>query len=314
MLNVALTGNIAAGKSTVAELFRLWGATVISADELVKDAQQPGTAVLTSIVKRFGSDVLLPDGSLDRAALRSKVMGDDAALAALNAIVHPAVRQRREELIKEARARGDAIVINEIPLLFESMDPAEFDAVVLVDAPVALRGERLRAHRGLSTDESDRMIRAQMGAERKRPRSHHVIENAGSRSALERATRAVFDELRHRAAREGNAWSSVLLVTSGPRDGAAMFEPLTKRCHEAGIPIRRASAGRATLGKLLHAEARKSSAAVTLATPAARAAVSAAWEQAGRPGRLYAVTRDAAPGDALLDLRPWGGSYVALRG
>src|SRR6184192_2383525 len=104
MLNVALTGNIAAGKSTVVELFRGWGATIIDADELVRQAQAPGGEVLAAIAQRFGSDVLAPDGSLDRAALRSKVMGDQAALDALNAIVHPAVQRRRDDLAREARA------------------------------------------------------------------------------------------------------------------------------------------------------------------------------------------------------------------
>src|SRR5437879_5271384 len=97
MLNVALTGNIAAGKSTVVELLRRWGATIIDADELTRQAQAPGGEVLAAIARRFGSDVLAPDGSLDRAALRSKVMGDQAGLDALNAIVHPAVRRRRDE-------------------------------------------------------------------------------------------------------------------------------------------------------------------------------------------------------------------------
>src|SRR5574341_548693 len=98
MLNVALTGNIAAGKSTVVELFRRWGATVVDADELAREAQAPGTEVLTAIAQRFGADVLASDGSLDRAALRAKVMGDEAALTALNALVHPAVKRRRDEL------------------------------------------------------------------------------------------------------------------------------------------------------------------------------------------------------------------------
>src|SRR5437879_6191678 len=144
MLNVALTGNIAAGKSTVVELFRGWGATIIDADELARQAQAPGGEVLAAIAQRFGSDVLAPEGALDRAALRSKVMGDQAALDALNAIVHPAVRRRRDDLAREARERGDVLLVNDIPLLFEVLDPGQFDAVVLVDAGVALRRTRLR--------------------------------------------------------------------------------------------------------------------------------------------------------------------------
>ena len=199
MLNVALTGNIAAGKSTVVELFRRWGATVIDADELVREVQAPGSPVLTAIAKRFGSAVLLPDGSLDRAALRAKVMGDAAALAKLNALVHPAVQRRREALLDDAWKRGDAIVVNDIPLLFEALDPKQFDVVVLVDAPVALRHARLRAMRGLSAHEADQMIAAQTPSAQKRKASDYVIDNEGDVEELARRARAVYDQLERRA-------------------------------------------------------------------------------------------------------------------
>jgi dephospho-CoA kinase len=199
MLTVALTGNIAAGKSTVAELFRRWGATVIDADALVREVQAPGTPVLAAISKRFGADVLQPDGSLDRAALRAKVMGDAAALAKLNALVHPAVARRREQLLEEAWKRGDAIVVNDIPLLFEALDPRQFDVVILVDAPVPLRHARLRAMRGLSAEEADQMLAAQMPAVQKRKASTYVIDNEGDLAELARRARAVYDELERRA-------------------------------------------------------------------------------------------------------------------
>ena len=194
-----MTGNIASGKSTVVELFRRWGATIIDADQLAREAQAPGTEVLAAIVRRFGGDVLTSDGALDRAALRSKVMGDDQALGALNGIVHPAVQRRRAQLLDEARARGDRVVINDIPLLFEALDPKDFDAVVLVDAPPAVRRARLRLLRGLTNAEADGMIAAQMPSDRKRGKSQYVIDNDGSKEALEQKARAVFDELTKRA-------------------------------------------------------------------------------------------------------------------
>jgi dephospho-CoA kinase len=200
MLHVALTGNIAAGKSTVADLFRRWGATVIDADELARAAQAPGGPVLAAIAARFGADVLDADGALDRARLRRRVMGDAEALAALNAIVHPEVFRRREALVQEAEARGERLVISDIPLLFEVADPAAFDAVVLVDAPVPLRRARLLATRGLSPEEAEAMIAAQLPAAQKRPRSDYVIENAGDFAALEQAARAVWESLARRAA------------------------------------------------------------------------------------------------------------------
>ncbi|MGH7532625.1 MAG: dephospho-CoA kinase [Gemmatimonadales bacterium] len=199
MLSIALTGNIGAGKSEVLRRFRDWGATVIDADQLAREAQQPGTDVLNAIVGRFGREILLPSGELDRAALRGLVIGDDDALSALNGIVHPAVRKRREQLVAEALERGDALVVNDIPLLFEAADPAAFDLVVLVDAPTDLRRERLIRHRSLTAQEADRMIEAQIPAERKRERADLIIENGGTLADLDRSARAAWEEIHRRA-------------------------------------------------------------------------------------------------------------------
>jgi dephospho-CoA kinase len=201
MLHIALTGNIGAGKTTVANLFRRWGATVIDADALVREAQAPGSPVLTAIAERFGADVLGSDGALDRAALRRRVMGDAAALAALNALVHPAVQRRRAQLASAAEARGDRIVVSDIPLLFEVADPTAFDAVVLVDAPVEIRRARLLRDRELTATEAERMIEAQQAAESKRARSDYVIENGADLAALEAGARRVWAALEARAAR-----------------------------------------------------------------------------------------------------------------
>lgn len=199
MLSIALTGNIAAGKSTVAELFKGWGATLIDADQLVRQAQAPGQPVLGDIAARFGAEVISSDGSLDRAALRARVLADAAALADLNCIVHPEVHRRRLELLGEARARGDRIVVSDIPLLFEADDPGAFDAVVLVDAPETVRRARLLASRALSSEEVGRMMAAQLASTPKRARSDYVIDNDGDLAALERAARAVWEALLARA-------------------------------------------------------------------------------------------------------------------
>ena len=199
MLNVALTGNIASGKSAVAALFRHWGATVIDADALVREVQAPGEPVLAEIAARFGAEMLLADGSLDRARLRQVVMADPAEREALNRIVHPAVRERRDALLAAARARGDHVVVSDIPLLFETADADSFDVVVLVDAPVEVRRARLAAHRGLAEDEAQRMIDAQLPSAVKRGRSDYLIENDGDRQALERAAHTVWRALLARA-------------------------------------------------------------------------------------------------------------------
>ena len=199
MLSVALTGNIGAGKSTVAELFKRWGATVIDADQLVREAQAPGQPVLAKIVSRFGKELLRADGTLDRAVLRAMVLADARARADLNSIVHPEVHRRRQALLAEARARGERIVVSDIPLLFESADPAEFDAIVLVDAPEAVRRARLLATRRLPPEEADRLMAVQLSSTPKRARSDYVIENDGDLPALERAASAVWDALVARA-------------------------------------------------------------------------------------------------------------------
>lgn len=197
---VALTGNIAAGKSSVVALFRQWGAGIVDADEVVRDLQRPGTDVFQRIVKRFGKAVLTPAGELDRAALRRLILEDTRARSDLNAIVHPAVRAQRDTLVAAARAAGARIIVADIPLLFEAADPAEFDAVVLVDAPEAVRLHRLVTMRGLPREDAERLIAAQLPSDTKRPRSQFVIDNDGDRAQLERRARDVWLALEARAA------------------------------------------------------------------------------------------------------------------
>jgi len=199
MLHVALTGNIAAGKSTVADLFRAWGATVIDADRLARDAEAPGSPVVRAIADRFGTSVIAADGALDRSRLRRLVLVDPAGLPDLNRIVHPEVHRRRAALVAEARARGDRIVVSDIPLLFEATDLTEFDAIVLVDAPAELRMDRLLRHRGLSPEEAERLLAAQWPAGPKRARSDFVIDNTGDREQLEREAAEVWKALLLRA-------------------------------------------------------------------------------------------------------------------
>jgi len=192
MLSVALTGNIASGKSTVGALFSAWGATVIDADQIVHELQRPGTDVFRAIVARFGDRVVATDGTLDRAALRDRVFGDPRERAALNAIVHPAVALERERQVERARAADAAIIVSDIPLLFEVGRPDGFDAVVLVDAPRNVRLRRLMTDRNLTESTASAMIDAQMPAESKRARSTFIIDNDGDRTELERRTRAVW--------------------------------------------------------------------------------------------------------------------------
>ena len=195
MLLVGLTGNIASGKSTVAQLLSEHGATIIDADVLARRAVEQGTRAFDAIVKRWGTSVQAPDGQLDRAALRRTVFGNPKELEALNDIVHPEVERLRDKRIAEARARGDRIVICDIPLLFEKKMVGTFDKIVLVDAPRPLRLERLVSDRGLRETEAMDMIAAQMPAELKRARADFVIDNAATLSELEKKVDEVWASL-----------------------------------------------------------------------------------------------------------------------
>ena len=195
MLLIGLTGNIASGKSMVARRFVERGATLIDADVLSRQAVEVGTPAYGQIVGRWGYDVLAADSSLDRAALRELVLDDPAELEELNRIVHPEVSRLREELLAEARSRGDRIVVCDIPLLFERHLVDEFDRIVLVDAPRPTRLDRLVRDRGLAEDEAMSMIAAQMPAELKRARADYVIDNTGTIDELLARADEVWDTL-----------------------------------------------------------------------------------------------------------------------
>ena len=184
MLILGLTGNIASGKSSVAADLAARGATLIDSDAAARNAVAPGTPGLNAIVTRFGSHILLADGSLDRASLGRQVFGDPDARRALEQIVHPAVESTRLDAIALARARNVAIVVCDIPLLFEVRLAWQFARIILVDAPAMTRIQRLVRDRGMSEEDASARVRAQMPAALKRPRADIVIDNTSDRAAL----------------------------------------------------------------------------------------------------------------------------------
>ncbi len=196
MLLIGLTGNIASGKSTVAQMFADRGATIIDADELARDAVAVGSDGHRKIVERWGDDILKADGGLDRVALRQIVFQEPSELEALNSIVHPEVSRLRDDLIDEARKRGDETVVCDIPLLFERRLVDDFDRIVLIDAPRPLRLERLTRERALGQTEAMNMIASQMPAELKRARADYIIDNEGDLETLERRVDEVWRALR----------------------------------------------------------------------------------------------------------------------
>ena len=199
MLLVGLTGNIASGKTTVARLLSERGATIIDADVLARRTVDPGTPAHAAIVARWGNKVLAADGSIDRGALRRIVFGTPAELEALNEIVHPQVRAMRDDLVDQARSRGDQIVVCDIPLLFERGLADDFDRIVLVDAPRDLRLERLVRERKLPHADAMEMIVAQMPSELKRARVHYVIDNTSTLQALSEHVEEIWTALQRDA-------------------------------------------------------------------------------------------------------------------
>lgn len=195
MKAIALTGNIASGKSTVARLLRSWGVPVIDLDEIVRELQSPGTQVHSAIADHFGDRVLEADGSLNRAALRGLVLDSPMARLDLEAIVHPAVRKRAKSMFQELQEEGHQLVVVEIPLLYETGSRKDYDGVILVDSPMAVRRARMIEERGIPPEDADRLLQAQMPTESKRKDADWIIDNDGDLSRLTERTRAIWEEL-----------------------------------------------------------------------------------------------------------------------
>lgn len=187
---IGLTGGVGTGKSTVAEMLRELGATVIDADEAAHAAYAPGTAGFDAVVAEFGPD-FVRNGAIDRQKLGALVFNDPDARARLNALVHPLVRDWMAARTVEAAERGDEIVIQDVPLLYENGLEPLFSSVLLVYASEDTQLERLVRSRGVPPDRARAMIAAQMPIEDKRRRAHHVVDNSGTMEQ----TRAQVEEI-----------------------------------------------------------------------------------------------------------------------
>jgi dephospho-CoA kinase len=193
---VALTGGIASGKSTIAGRLAQHGAVVVDADAVVRELQQPGMPVLQAIADAFGSELLLPDGALDRAALGAVVFADERARRRLNAIVHPAVA---EESARRFRAALDAdpraVVVYDVPLLVEARPDDPWDLVVVAHAPEETRVERLVALRGMTLEDARARVASQASDERRLAIADVVIETDGDLAATLAQTDALWERL-----------------------------------------------------------------------------------------------------------------------
>jgi dephospho-CoA kinase len=201
MYLVALTGGIASGKSVVAQRFVEHGAVVVDADVLAREVVAPGSAGLAEIERRFGSSVIAEDGTLDRAALGALIFADGAKREALNDITHPAIWHRAVELFDEAAARDpDAVVVYDVPLLAEAAEkrPMSFDFVVVVEAPAAVRIDRMVTLRGMSVEEARKRVAAQASDEDRGKLADAIIDSGGTMEHTLEQVDALWEQFRAR--------------------------------------------------------------------------------------------------------------------
>jgi dephospho-CoA kinase len=199
-LLVGLTGGIGTGKSTVSAMFRALGAVVIDADQLAREVVEPGEPALARIVEEFGPDVLRPDGRLDRQALGAIVFADSGKRRRLEAITHPAIRERLARRLAQLTGEGfRGVVLFDAPVIVESGFARTMDRLVVVVTDEATQLARLMARDAIGREEALRKIRSQMPLAEKARLADHVIDNSGDRAATEAQVRRVEAALREEA-------------------------------------------------------------------------------------------------------------------
>lgn len=191
VIRLGLTGGIGAGKSTVAKTFVERGAYIIDADKIAREVVEPGTEGLEKLVEAFGSDILSADGSLDRPALAAKAFVDEESRKKLNAITHPLIGARTQELLEAAPE--DAIVVQDIPLLVENHTAPFFHLVVIVHADEDVRLHRLTTMRGVDEADARTRIAAQATEEQRRAVADVWLDNSGTPEELAAAAAEVWD-------------------------------------------------------------------------------------------------------------------------
>ncbi|MBG9793233.1 dephospho-CoA kinase [Paenibacillus dendritiformis] len=178
-MNIGLTGGIASGKSTVSRLLVERGALLVDADRIAREIVLPGSPALDQIAERFGADMLLPDGSLDRKRLGNVVFANAAERKALEEITHPAIRQEMmTQMRRLEEEHPQSLVVVDVPLLYESGLTDRFEEIVVVYVPKEIQLERLMRRDGLTEAEASERLRSQWDIEMKRERADYVIDNS----------------------------------------------------------------------------------------------------------------------------------------
>jgi dephospho-CoA kinase len=193
---VGLTGGIASGKSTAAKILESLGAAVVNADTLAREVVEPGREAWQEIIAAFGSEILQSDRTLDRQKLRTLIFNNPDARRKLESIIHPRVRALAERRIAEHGAAGYAVVVYEVPLLFEGRLHEWLRPVILIACDIEIQIERLQQRDGLDRVQAQKHIEAQMNLEEKRRLADYVIENNGNLEDLKRQVEAVLETIK----------------------------------------------------------------------------------------------------------------------
>ena len=196
MKRIGLTGGIASGKSVVAARLAARGVPVIDADRIARDVVEPGRPALAEIAARWPS--VVRGGTLDRKALGAIVFADPGERAALEAILHPRIREELERAFRGLEDEGVPIAVYEAPLLVETGSDAALDALIVVSAPEALQVERVMRRDGLDEAQARARLAAQLSAEARLAKATFVIENSGDLRALERNVDDVWEQVERR--------------------------------------------------------------------------------------------------------------------
>jgi len=194
---IGLTGSIATGKSTVSEIFKKYGIPVIDADKIARDVVKKGSYGLKKIVEEFGKDYLNADGSLNRRKLGDLIFSDKNAKKKLEEIIHPLVRKREAEMIKEIREKDkDIPIIVDVPLLIETGSYKYYDKIIVVYVPEDIQIERLIKRDNLSYEEALKRVKSQLSIEEKVKYADYVIDNSRSIEETEKQVIKILEKLK----------------------------------------------------------------------------------------------------------------------